>query len=96
LNPMNNGEVLIISVPALTEERRKELAKQARAAGEHAKVGLRNARKEANDEIKSAKDDGLSEDEAKAAETNVQQLTDGFVKRIEERVSTKEADIMTV
>ena len=57
---------------------------------------MRNARKEANDEIKSAKDDGLSEDEAKAAETNVQQLTDGFVKRIEERVSTKEADIMTV
>ena len=57
---------------------------------------MRNARKEANDEIKSAKEDGLSEDEAKAAETNVQQITDGFVKRIDERVSAKETDIMTV
>lgn len=96
LNPMNNGEVLIISIPALTEDRRRDLAKQARAAGEYAKVGLRNARKEANDEIKSAKEDGLSEDEAKAAESNVQQITDGFVKRIDERVSAKETDIMTV
>jgi ribosome recycling factor len=96
LNPMNNGEVLIISVPALTEERRRELAKQAKAAGEHAKVGIRTARKDANDEVKSAKEDGLSEDAAKTAESNVQNLTDTFSKQIDERVSKKEADIMTV
>ncbi len=96
LNPMNNGEVLIISVPMLTEERRRELAKQAKAVGEHAKVSVRNARKDANDAIKASKEDGASEDAIKAGESNVQSLTDDFSKQIDDRISSKEADIMTV
>lgn len=96
LNPMNNGEVLIISIPALTEERRRELAKQAKAVGENAKVSIRNARKEANDAIKSSKEDGASEDAIKAGEANVQSLTNDFSKQVDDRISSKEADIMTV
>ncbi|MDG1381361.1 MAG: ribosome-recycling factor, partial [Flavobacteriales bacterium] len=96
LNPMNNGEVLIISVPMLTEERRRELAKQAKAVGENAKVSIRNARKDANDAIKSSKDDGASEDAIKAGEANVQSLTDDYTKQVDSRISSKEADIMTV
>lgn len=96
LNPMNNGEVLIISVPALTEERRRDLAKQAKAMGENAKVSIRNARKDANDAIKGAKDDGASEDAIKAGEANVQTLTNDFTKQVDDRISAKEADIMTV
>ena len=96
LNPMNNGEVLIISVPMLTEERRRELAKQAKAVGEHAKVSVRNARKDANNAIKASKEDGASEDAIKAGESNVQSLTDDFSKQIDDRISSKEADIMTV
>ena len=65
LNPMNNGEVLIINVPPLTEERRRELSKRARSEGEGARVGIRNARKDANDYLKAAKDEGMSEDELK-------------------------------
>ena len=67
LNPQNNGEQLIISVPPLTEERRKDLVKKAKAEAEHAKVGVRNNRKEAIDMIKDLKNDGLSEDMAKTA-----------------------------
>ena len=96
LNPMNNGEVLIISVPMLTEERRRELAKQAKSVGENAKVSIRNARKDANDAIKATKDDGASEDAIKAGESNVQALTDDYVKQVDTRISSKEADIMTV
>lgn len=96
LNPMNNGEVLIISVPVLTEERRRDLAKQAKAMGENAKVAIRNVRKDANDAIKSTKEDGASEDAIKAGESNVQTLTDDFVKQVDARISAKEADIMTV
>lgn len=96
LNPMNNGEMLIINVPILTEDRRKDLAKKARAEGEHAKVSLRNARKDANDFIKSAEKDGLSEDMAKTAESKIQALTDDYNSKIEEIIAKKEADIMTV
>ena len=96
LNPMNNGEVLIISVPALTEERRRELAKQAKAVGETAKVSIRNARKDANDAVKASKDDGASEDAIKAGEANIQTLTNDFTKQVDDRISAKEADIMTV
>ena len=96
LNPMNNGEVLIISVPMLTEERRRELAKQAKSVGENAKVSIRNARKEANDAIKATKDDGASEDAIKAGESNVQSLTDDFTKKVDARIASKEEDIMTV
>lgn len=92
-NPMNNGDVIIISVPPLTEERRRELAKQAKAETEHAKVGIRNARKEANNEIKKT---DVSDDMKKISEADVQALTDKFVKDIDEKLAVKEKEIMTV
>ncbi len=96
LNPQNNGETILINIPALTEERRKDLSKQAKAEGEHAKVGLRNARKDANDEIKKLKNDGLSEDAAKDAEAQVQKTTDTYVVKVDNLIEAKEKDIMTV
>lgn len=94
LNPMNNGESIIINVPALTEERRRDLVKQAKAEAEDAKVGVRNVRKEANNDIKKL--DGVSEDEKKGAEADVQELTDSFIKQIDELLVVKEKEIMTV
>lgn len=96
LNPQNNGETILINIPALTEERRMELSKQAKAEGEEAKVGIRNARKDANDEIKKMKNDGLSEDQAKGAEGEVQKITDDFSTKIDSLIEAKEKDIMTV
>jgi ribosome recycling factor len=96
LNPQNNGDVLIIQVPALTEDRRKDLVKKAKAEGEHAKVGVRNHRKDALDMVKSLKNDGLSEDMAKDAETEIQKITDAFIKKVDELVEAKEKDIMTI
>ena len=96
LNPMNNGEVLIINVPPLTEERRRELSKRARSEGEGARVGIRNARKDANDYLKAAKDDGMSEDELKKGEQLVQELTNQFTDKVESVLAAKEADIMTI
>ena len=96
LNPQNNGELIMINIPALTEERRKDLVKQSRAEGEDAKVSIRNARKEANDEIKTLKEDTISDDLAKGAEDNIQSLTDSYVKKVDELLDIKEADIMKV
>lgn len=96
LNPQNNGETILINIPALTEERRKDLSKQAKAEGEHAKVGIRNARKDANDEVKKLKNDGLSEDMAKDAENEVQKITDTFIAKVDTLIAAKEKDIMTV
>ncbi len=96
LNPQNNGDILIIQIPALTEERRKDLVKKAKAEGEHAKVGVRNHRKDALDMVKSLKNDGLSEDMAKDAETEIQKITDAFIKKVDELVEAKEKDIMTI
>lgn len=96
LNPMNNGDNIIINVPALTEERRKDLAKQAKSECEDAKIGIRNARKDANNDIKKEEKDGTSEDICKGAEERIQKLTDSFVKKIEDILSAKEAEIMTV
>ncbi|HXJ98822.1 MAG TPA: ribosome recycling factor [Gelidibacter sp.] len=93
-NPMNNGDLIIISVPPLTEERRRELAKQAKAEAEDAKIGVRSARKDANTEIKKLSD--VSEDIQKSAENEVQQLTDKYVKKIDEALEVKEKEIMTV
>ncbi|WP_116790475.1 ribosome recycling factor [Flavobacterium psychrotrophum] len=95
-NPMNNGDNIIISVPALTEERRRDLAKQAKAESEDAKVGVRNARKDANTEIKKLEKDGMSEDVCKSAEEDVQDLTNAFIKKIDELLVLKEAEIMKV
>ena len=96
LNPQNNGEQLIITVPPLTEERRRELVKRAKVEAENAKVGVRNNRKDAIDMIKELKNDGLSEDLAKGAEEEVQKITNGAIKKIDELVEVKEKDIMTV
>lgn len=92
-NPMNNGDVILINVPPLTEERRRDLVKQAKAEAEHAKIGIRNARKEANNEIKKL---DVSDDMKKVAEGDVQHLTDTFVKSIDEKLVVKEKEIMTV
>ncbi len=92
-NPMNNGETIIINVPPLTEERRKDLAKQAKAEAEDAKVGVRNARKDAMNDIKKA---DVSEDLQKNAEIDVQELTDSYVKKIDKILDVKENEIMTV
>ena len=96
LNPVNNGEVLIINVPPLTEERRIELSKRARSEGESARVSIRNARKDANDILKSAKDDGMSEDMLKTGEAKVQEMTNSYTTDVEDILSAKEADIMKV
>jgi ribosome recycling factor len=95
-NPMNNGDVIIISVPPLTEERRRELAKQAKADAEDAKIGVRNVRKDSNNEIKKLEKDGTSEDVCKSAEDEVQNLTNSFIKKIDELLAEKEAEIMKV
>ena len=93
-NPMNNGDLIIISVPPLTEERRRDLAKQAKSEAEDAKIGVRSARKDANTEIKKLED--VSEDLQKKGEGDVQQLTDKYVKKIDDALEVKEKEIMTV
>ena len=95
-NPMNNGDMIIINVPALTEERRRDLAKQAKVESEDAKIGIRNARKDANTEIKKLEKEGTSEDICKTAEEDVQKLTDNFIRKVEEHLAVKEAEIMKV
>ena len=93
-NPMNNGESVIINVPPLTEERRASLAKQAKAEAEDAKVGVRNARKDANNDIKKVED--ASEDVKSNAEVDVQDLTNKYVSKVDDMLSLKEKEIMTV
>ncbi|QNJ97751.1 ribosome recycling factor [Constantimarinum furrinae] len=92
-NPMNNGESVIINVPPLTEERRRDLAKQAKAEAEEAKIGVRNDRKNANNEIKEL---DISEDMKKNLEIDIQTMTDTHIKRIDEIFERKEAEIMKV
>lgn len=93
LNPMNNGESVIINVPPLTEERRRDLSKQARAEGEEAKIGVRNDRKVAMNELKKL---DISEDLQKNVEVDIQELTDRHIKIIDEMITVKEKEIMTV
>tara|TARA_R110002072_G_scaffold220284_2_gene377750 strand:- start:25 stop:579 length:555 start_codon:yes stop_codon:yes gene_type:complete len=94
LNPQNNGEVVIINIPPLTEERRKNLVKDARAEGEESKISIRSARKEANDEIKAL--DGISEDIIKDAEGKVQTMTDTYSKKVDSIIDKKEVEILQV
>jgi ribosome recycling factor len=94
--PQNNGEILIITIPPVTEERRKDLVKKAKGEGEHAKVGIRNNRKDALDMVKDLKNDGLSEDMSKDAENEIQNITNNFTKKIDELLEAKEKEIMTV
>ena len=92
-NPMNNGESVIINVPPLTEERRKQLSKQAKAEAEDAKVGVRNDRKQAMQELKKQ---DISEDLLKDSEDEVQELTNTYIERIDKILAVKETEIMTV
>ena len=94
--PQNNGEILIINIPPLNEERRREMVKKAKAEGEHAKVAVRNNRKDALDMVKSMKTDGLPEDMGKDAETEIQNITNSFIIIVDELVELKEKDIMTI
>lgn len=94
--PMNNGEMIRINIPALTEERRKTLVKQVHVEGESARVSIRSARKDANDEIKTLEKDGLSEDDAKTAADEIQKITDKYGEKIEQIVKAKEEDILKI
>jgi ribosome recycling factor len=96
LTPVNNGEVIRINVPPLTEERRHQLVKQVRNEGETAKISLRNARKWANDELKRMLKEGLPEDIEKDATENVQQMVHDFSGKVDKVMATKEKDVMTV
>ncbi len=96
LTPINNGELIRINIPPLTEERRKELVKQIKNISEQTKVSIRSKRREANDEIKALQKEGLSEDEAKEAENEVQKLTDTFSEEVDKLMSEKEEEVMKV
>jgi ribosome recycling factor len=96
LTPSNNGEAIRCQVPALTEERRKELIKKAKEAGEKAKVVVRNARRDAIEKLKKAQKEGVAEDMVKDYEEKVQKATDAEVKRIDEIIAAKEKEILTV
>lgn len=95
-NPQNDGTVIRINVPALTEERRKDLVKKAKAEGEHAKVTIRNHRRDAIEILKAAQKKGTPEDMVKDAEHKVQQITDGFIVKVDKHLEIKEKEIMTV
>ncbi len=95
-NPGNDGKVVRINIPPLTEDRRRDLVKQAKAVAEQAKVSIRSSRKEANDEVKGLEKDGLSEDLAKDAEAKVQDLTTQYSNKVDSLVEEKEKDIMTI
>ena len=96
LTPINNGEIIRINIPPLTEERRHQLVKQVRNEGETAKISVRNARKWANDELKQLLKDGLPEDTEKDAEEKVQELTTSYNDKVEKVMDLKETDVMTV
>lgn len=94
LNPQNDGQQVIINVPMLTEERRKQLVKQVGQECEHGRISVRNIRKETNEQLKKIK--GASEDDVKNAEETVQQMTNDFIARIDALMKKKEVEIMTV
>ena len=97
ITPANDGQVIRLVFPQLTEERRKELCKQVTKMGEEAKVAVRNIRRDANDEIKKQqKNSEMTEDEAKASEKAVQDMTDKFIKQIDAAVTKKQSDVMAI
>jgi len=96
ITPQNDGALIRLFLPPLTEERRKELVKRCQGEGEHSKVAIRNIRRDAIEHIKRLQKNGLSEDAAKDAETNVQQVTDRYITAVEKHLSTKEKEIMSV
>ncbi len=95
-NPQNNGEILRISVPPLTEERRREMVKKAKAEGEIAKVSIRNVRRTAIEDAKKLEKEGLPEDDIKVLEKEIQHITDSFIVMVDKTLEHKEKDIMTV
>ena len=96
INPQNDGIVIRLMVPPLTEERRKDLVKKVKAEGEAGKIAIRNIRKDTNERIKKLQKEGVSEDEVKVGEAEVQKLTDGFILKVDKHIDLKEKDIMTV
>lgn len=96
LTPQNDGQVIRINVPPLTEERRKDLVKQAKAEAEKSKVVIRNIRRDHNEDIKKLKNDGVSEDMIKGGEDKIQKLTDEFIAKTDKLLEAKEKEIMTV
>src|SRR5215212_9315614 len=96
INPQNDGNLIRLFLPPLTEERRRELVKRAQGEGEHSKVAIRNIRREAIESIKKAQKNGLSEDAAKDAEADVQQITDKYISLVDRHLASKEKDIMAV
>jgi ribosome recycling factor len=97
LNPSNDGKIIRVAIPALTEERRKEIVKQVHKRGEEAKVSLRNIRRDGNDEMKKVeKEEHISEDETKKSIDEIQKLTDSHIKKVDEIVVHKEEEVMEV
>ena len=97
LNPMSDGQLVRIAIPPLTEERRKEMAKVIKRMGEDAKVAVRNARRDANDQLKKLeKEKEISEDELKRNEKSVQETTDDFIAKIDEIITSKEKEVMEI
>ena len=96
INPQNDGNIIRLFLPPLTEERRRDLVKRSMAEGEHTKVAIRNIRRDAIENIKKAQKNGLSEDAAKDAEDEVQSITDKFISVVEKHLTSKEKDIMAV
>ena len=97
MNPSNDGKVIRISIPPLTEERRKEFVKIAKNMAEQSRVSIRNTRRDANDELKKAEKDGIiSEDNLKRAEDEVQKLTDSYVAQVNDKLEEKEEEILEI
>ena len=96
INPQNDGNLIRLFLPPLTEERRRELVKRCHAEGEHAKVAIRNIRRDAIESIKKLQKAGLSEDEAKDAESDVQELTNKYIALVDKHLVAKEKEIMAI
>ena len=96
ITPENNGEIIRLGIPPLTEERRKQLAKQCGKEGEQAKVSIRNTRRDIIEKLKKSIKEGLSEDLEKDAEADMQKMHDKFIKKVDELLAAKEKEIMTV
>ncbi len=96
INPQTNGTIVMLPIPELNEERRAELARVAAQYAEHARVAIRNVRRDGMDQVKKAKADGISEDDQKFWETEVQDLTDTYIKKVDEALEHKQAEIMQV
>ena len=96
INPQNDGVIIRLVVPPLTEERRKELVKKVKEEAENGKITIRNIRKDANSKIQKLKGDGISEDEVKTGEAEVQKITDAYIIKVDKHAEVKEKDVMTV